>query len=370
MPEGEFANSLEISSEINLSNSENKSEKDACEEIAELIEEICIDRRQFSELTKDQQREVLGKWENVKNFLENNIIGEELNQALGLFSKLWITLIKANSSARSTGELYKELKSFFPEEIPDFVVKLKDEQEAPAIQWTFFFENDELYAKLRLKEIILAKPNSLNLKECDINQDDLPLFLHGFSDQNLENVLSNGLFSDRKLREILGKEEKYQMQETAFPMYVSFCRPRKYEGPWASYSKNEADEAGGAYRQSSIWGNYGPSDRVPRQIAAIIDFDFIMPKSFKADHVEWFFMETHRDEYESTIDHIPPDKIIGLICAPEIKDEMTNFMEKSTRKDVKLYDIYGNLFWPNEKSKEEVATDFKRNVLDKIRLSK
>ena len=219
-------------------------------------------------------------------------------------------------------------------------------------------------------KIVCPKPNH---QRSNIRFLFQPFFQHetrGFSDQNLENVLSNGLFSDRKLREILGKEEKYQMQETAFPMYVSFCRPRKYEGPWASYSKNEADEAGGAYRQSSIWGNYGPSDRVPRQIAAIIDFDFIMPKSFKADHVEWFFMETHRDEYESTIDHIPPDKIIGLICAPEIKDEMTNFMEKSTRKDVKLYDIYGNLFWPNEKSKEEVATDFKRNVLDKIRLSK
>lgn len=307
-----------------------------------------------------------------------NLTGEDIITALALISKTSVSrrlarhLCKVARPSYLEANVYKQeqkenektyyevLDELFPGVIPEDLVRVgntweKDDYDRNGmLHWGYWSREETNYAKEILKQLIMDSKKSTTSKDIpyDLNQDHIPAFIHGFDFQDLSLILENGLQSLQRLRSTSYKFDSYP--NTAFPMFISFARPRIRSGT-------------SGYRSTSILDFYGPSDYTYNKLAAVIRSDYLIPRSFHAERIPYGqFIETHYDEFESTVDAIPADKICGLICNPSKKDEVIEILIKYDRQDIYLYDLDGNVIWPKEISRHEVAKNFKEGLLDNL----
>ena len=228
----------------------------------------------------------------------------------------------------------------------DYDKERKDEPDPEGLlQWYYDSGVDINFAyeavKLELKGEKLA---DLHEVPFDINQDKLKSFMHGVDLTELDSILHQGLLSHRKQ----GSRTK---RETAFPMFVSFVRPSSHD-------------ILGAYRSCPIYNGFGPGDSRKGKIAVMVDPEYTLARSFLAARVWYGPYQTHADEWESTVDQIPSNHIVGLVCHPDDQAVLVEKLEQNQGLKIKLYDIEGNMLWPEQKTKEEVAAIFKSEVFE------
>lgn len=314
--------------------------------------------------TEEEWQSLREKYLAIRSFFQDHLEVPEREEAMTCLSKLWPVYYHLKHRAQQEHKsIYDLLKEDFPNHVPDDFVqycKSCEEQYAPSghLQWCPYISADERFVEKRLLELINGRRE---LPACadipfEINQSKFPGFFYGFDTSSLPTVLSKGILSYRKMFGKGGNRGDFDTSEPAFPMFVSLSRPISSPVPFA--------EARG-YQTSTIYGNYGPGEYVSDKIAAIIDPDFIVSRSFMAAGAHWGFYQTHLDEYESTVDTIPPDKIIGFICHPHKKEKIIAQLRMHPKRYF-LYDLDGNLLWPHEMGKEDVASEFREKFLSKL----
>lgn len=337
------AASTRVAEKYEASTGYNTNESGVIKAIPELIASESGEYHRFDEVLFDQ----------IKKYVEDNLEGERRTQALGFLMKL------------SGNTNIEQLKSNFPDLIPDYLVEFLSH---PTEQGKFInnFRNDfesypgnglEAYAGIKLLESIAGERILPDLHETPINirQYDIPMFYHGFPASILESILTEGIDSSREQARKKGLRIDVGSGESAFPMFVSMSR-----AAWISaYSRYD-----GSYRGSSAYLKYGAGGG-HGNLTAIIDPEFGHSRSFNSSDMEWRQYKCFNDEYQATVDTIPSSAIVGIVCEPKQAEATITALEQLGSK-IKLYDIDGNLIWPENIPFEQVQKSFQENYLSPL----
>lgn len=349
-------------------------------------------------LSEEENELAVKSWNEIKVFIEQNLVGDERITAMGILLKSGITHVayKASLDPKPQWHVSPDLewiKAKFQEIIPGELLEacMEGHFREDAINLIMQGELDENYAKNRLKSIIVGKatPSAIIETTFDIRQRELPGFFHGFRMSTLEDILSEGIKSSRVLSG--GKKSN---NESAFPFSVSMSRPYSYRG------KADIWRKANAYLETSVvtnlWGATGKSGE--GHLTAIIDYDYALPRTYGTYEQYYDSYKTNDDENQSFPGTVPPEKITGIVCdyhvasgyqgryPEEISDEselpkgeQENTPEMIEQKDkvieavrrsgrnIKVYSIDGSLLWPQEVPFWKVTKEFEEKVLKKIR---
>jgi len=384
----------------------------------------------FSEEEADES--LVEGWEELKKYLEQNLRDEDRETALGLLAKSYLTYKIAPSSAKEVSNMpyLRWLSGNFPGIVPDGLFDAYRDgyiSKYARISYSLWNMSDKRYAKLKLMSLVKGEKMQPEISELPFNirQRELPGYYHGFPVGSIESVLADGLKSNRSL-----SAEKRRGAESAFPFSVSLSRP----DPDSKEGGNNYDWSANAYRETSVvtnsWGADGRQDKsrphlTTNKLTAIIDYDYILPRSYVTEKVYYGNFETNLDEEQSVVDVIPSDKIVGIICNYRVVDEsqdsrmeyvITDESEipveyrdwdiskspgsslpdevreyyrrrgnyentpemvkqrdmvieavKRSGRDIKVYSVDGSLLWPKEEICWKVAKRFDEEVLSKLR---
>lgn len=357
--------------------------------------------------SEERKAELTKYWQEVKQFIEDNLEGEDRVTALGYLVKcpatdpIIVSNIRATNRRLTEEEFIIELRAMFPEIVPNSLVDYMHEYEktyrlASDGHPHFSFQHEGYglereFAKIRLTELLTGQKILEDLEDVpdSLFQNDLPPYYHGLNADKLEEVLQNGLLSSRSL-----SSGGRPLHESAFPAQISFCRPLawyKEKGYHDTYT-----------RKADYGASLNSDGRGLGKITLIVDFDYILPRSFSASRVNDHGYLTVIDEFESTDSIIPADKISGIICecgatpsffSPESeewlakyhddfeqeydkykpteemvkeRDRVIELVKKSGRK-IKVYSVDGALLYPEKKSPGRVAAEYRARVLDKLK---
>lgn len=185
--------------------------------------------------------------------------------------------------------------------------------------------------------------------------DELPA---GAEDNIKEGILSPECVSQKTRKPIL-------YGASIFPDYISMSRVGKI-----------ADAYGGSYyNDTTVAQKYGPGynfdmwkrkdiERGMRTVSYVIDHNYILPRSVDVKWQQRGYSEGSPDEWISIENHIPPEEIVGIICHEEDLEKVVSVLREH-KKEIPVYDPYGNLLWPRKITAEEVEELVKERLTSK-----